>query len=296
VNKDIRIINSYEECLRREPDDWEEDIHGEWEAPTIPNPKCEAAPGCGEYEAPLIRNVNYKGKWKAPMIDNPAFKGVWKARQIPNPNYFEDAHPHNFMAITAVGFDLWEVNKKLGFTNIYVGTSEAAVMKWNKEHFIPKHKKQETEQKKLEPESKSELGGAAGKVTDFFNNLKESYMNLYNENKNMTIAITAVAGLIPVILIFVSCFRSSEPEEEEKEGDKKEPKVTEVIEEKETNEEKETEDSKEDKSPKEPAPAADVAKEEASAEESATAPSKPANKEKGATKRKKGGKRNPENY
>ncbi len=60
----------------------------------MPNPACEAAPGCGEWRRPTIANPAYKGKWTAPMIDNPDYIGEWKPRQIPNPNYFVDEEPH----------------------------------------------------------------------------------------------------------------------------------------------------------------------------------------------------------
>lgn len=49
-------------------------MDGEWEAPQIPNPTCEAAPGCGTWKRPMIDNPNYKGKWKPPMIDNPNYQ------------------------------------------------------------------------------------------------------------------------------------------------------------------------------------------------------------------------------
>lgn len=49
-------------------------MDGEWEAPQIPNPACETAPGCGAWKRPTIDNPNYKGKWKPPMIDNPNYQ------------------------------------------------------------------------------------------------------------------------------------------------------------------------------------------------------------------------------
>lgn len=52
----------------------DEDMDGEWEAPQIPNPACETAPGCGTWKRPTIDNPNYKGKWKPPMIDNPNYQ------------------------------------------------------------------------------------------------------------------------------------------------------------------------------------------------------------------------------
>lgn len=49
-------------------------MDGEWEAPQIPNPACETAPGCGEWKRPQINNPQYKGKWKAPLVDNPNYQ------------------------------------------------------------------------------------------------------------------------------------------------------------------------------------------------------------------------------
>lgn len=49
-------------------------MDGEWEAPQIPNPACETAPGCGEWKRPTINNPKYKGKWKAPLVDNPNYQ------------------------------------------------------------------------------------------------------------------------------------------------------------------------------------------------------------------------------
>lgn len=49
-------------------------MDGEWEAPQVPNPACETAPGCGEWKRPMINNPQYKGKWKAPLVDNPNYQ------------------------------------------------------------------------------------------------------------------------------------------------------------------------------------------------------------------------------
>lgn len=57
-----------------QPEDWDEEEDGEWEPPKITNPKCEAAPGCGEWERPTKINPAYKGTWYPPMIDNPEYK------------------------------------------------------------------------------------------------------------------------------------------------------------------------------------------------------------------------------
>lgn len=52
----------------------DEEMDGEWEAPQIPNPACETAPGCGRWKRPMINNPEYKGKWKAPLVDNPNYQ------------------------------------------------------------------------------------------------------------------------------------------------------------------------------------------------------------------------------
>ena len=57
-----------------QPEDWDMEEDGEWEAPKIANPKCTAAPGCGEWKRPMKPNPAYKGKWSAPLIDNPDYK------------------------------------------------------------------------------------------------------------------------------------------------------------------------------------------------------------------------------
>lgn len=47
-------------------EDWDEEEYGEWTAPTIPNVDYK-----GPWTQKKIKNPNYKGKWKAPLIDNP---------------------------------------------------------------------------------------------------------------------------------------------------------------------------------------------------------------------------------
>lgn len=65
-------------------------MDGEWEAPQIPNAKCETAPGCGEWVRPMKSNPKYKGKWRAPMIDNPNYQVIVKllAEQASQSNIF----------------------------------------------------------------------------------------------------------------------------------------------------------------------------------------------------------------
>ncbi|XP_076949283.1 uncharacterized protein LOC143621878 [Bidens hawaiensis] len=92
-------------------------------APKIDNPKCESAPGCGEWRRPLKRNPAYKGKWYAPLIDNPACKGIWKPREIPNPDYFKLEKP-NFEPSAAIGIEIWTMQDGILFDNILIAGGE----------------------------------------------------------------------------------------------------------------------------------------------------------------------------
>ncbi|RWW13054.1 hypothetical protein GW17_00023258, partial [Ensete ventricosum] len=46
------------------PEDWDDEDDGEWEAPKIDNPKCEAAPGCGDF---VLQDVIEKAE-KQPIL------------------------------------------------------------------------------------------------------------------------------------------------------------------------------------------------------------------------------------
>ena len=91
------------------PDDWDVEEDGEWEPPKVPNPKCEEAPGCGEWKKPMKKNPAFKGKWHAPMIDNPAYKGVWKPREVPNPDFFDLERPR-IEPVEAVAVEIWTMS------------------------------------------------------------------------------------------------------------------------------------------------------------------------------------------
>ena len=76
-----------EECAApaesTQPEDWDTEEDGEWEAPSIPNPKCKDAPGCGPWTRPQKPNPAYKGKWSAPLIDNPEYKARTLSKGFP---------------------------------------------------------------------------------------------------------------------------------------------------------------------------------------------------------------------
>jgi calnexin len=228
----------------KQPDEWDEEILGEWEAPTIANPKCEAAAGCGEYEPPLIENPNYKGKWVPPKIQNPAYQGDWKPRQIPNPEYYEDPDPYGkFPPIVGAGFELWIVSKDAAFGNVYIGTDEKLLRKWNEDHFREKHGRQEHEMKQIEDAEKARDSsgsaspspsararpslhkdgqGVTGAMTDFLLNLKDAWQGMYDDNPEATAVVTLAVAVVPVALfVFSSCCgsppkRELAPEEKRK--------------------------------------------------------------------------------
>ncbi|KAL7981987.1 hypothetical protein Chor_001044 [Crotalus horridus] len=112
------------------PEDWDEEMDGEWEAPQIPNPKCEAAPGCGVWAHPMMNNPNYKGKWKPPMIENPNYQGIWSPQKIPNPDYFEDAHPFQMTTVDAMGLELWSMTSNIYFDNFIICSDKEVADRW----------------------------------------------------------------------------------------------------------------------------------------------------------------------
>ncbi|XP_050566385.1 calmegin isoform X3 [Cygnus atratus] len=114
----------------KKPKDWDEEMDGEWEAPQIPNPKCETAPGCGIWVRPMKNNPKYKGKWKAPMIDNPNYQGIWSPRKIPNPDYFEDPHPFEMTAVSAIGLELWSMTSDIYFDNFIICSEKEVADRW----------------------------------------------------------------------------------------------------------------------------------------------------------------------
>lgn len=212
----------------KKPSTWEDDLHGTWHPPAITNPKCLRAPGCGEYEPHLIKNPKYVGPWIRPMIKNPAYKGPWKQRKVLNPNYYEDLRPHNFQPLVGVGFELWMVNKDVGFGNVLVDTDEKNVKEWIKVHFEPKHELQDKHQKSLdknpnlEAEEQKQNERRAKKyrkhpeniqesIQQFVESLNEAWDALYKDNPQLA---TGIAGFILFILfiifIMVSC-RSPPP-------------------------------------------------------------------------------------
>merc|ERR1711890_4394 len=129
----------------KKPDDWDDDMDGEWEPPMIDNP-------------------DYKGEWKPKQIDNPAYKGVWKHPEIDNPEYSPDDELYKLKGTSAgVALDLWQVKSGTIFDNFlitddidYAKAQGDEVFKATKEgEKKMKDTQDEEERKKAEEEQKA---------------------------------------------------------------------------------------------------------------------------------------------
>lgn len=122
----------------KQPDGWDTESDGEWEAPTIDNPA-------------------YKGPWRAKQIDNPDYKGPWVHPEIDNPDYEEDNTLYSYDSFGAVGIDIWQVKSGSIFDNILITDSVTESEKFLDETYT-KHKDAEKaafdafEKKKTEAE------------------------------------------------------------------------------------------------------------------------------------------------
>merc|ERR1739844_885295 len=100
----------------KKPEDWDDEMDGEWEPPMIDNPE-------------------YKGEWKPRQIDNPDYKGAWVHPEIDNPDY----NPADAEGIAKyeenckIGFDLWQVKSGTIFDNLIIADDPAAAKKAGEE-------------------------------------------------------------------------------------------------------------------------------------------------------------------
>ncbi|KAG7266267.1 hypothetical protein CRUP_005882 [Coryphaenoides rupestris] len=85
----------------KKPDDWDDEMDGEWEPPMVTNP-------------------DYKGEWKPREIDNPAYKGKWIHPEIDNPEYTADHDIYKYDSIGVIGLDLWQVKSGTIFDNFLI--------------------------------------------------------------------------------------------------------------------------------------------------------------------------------
>lgn len=158
------------------PEEWDDEEDGDWVAPLVHNPACDAAPGCGEWKRPYKANPKYKGKWYAPMIDNPEYKGEWKPRRIPNPGYFQDLEPvKSLNKIGGVGIELWTMTEDILFNNVYIGHSIVDAELLGNETWVVKHqleaaataKALEVDQEEQPSFKDDPVSFVRSKVTDF---------------------------------------------------------------------------------------------------------------------------------
>merc|ERR1712037_975965 len=115
-----------------QPEDWDVEEDGDWEAPQIPNP---------EYKGPFVQK----------QIDNPAYKGEWVHPMVANPAYKEDDAVYNRCnPCTAIGFELWQVKAGTLFDDIIVTDSVEEAKKFAADTFAVKSKAEQAMQKKLD--------------------------------------------------------------------------------------------------------------------------------------------------
>jgi calreticulin len=84
-----------------QPEDWDTELDGEWEAPMIDNP-------------------DFKGPWRPKRIENPAYKGEWSHPQIPNPEYYTDDSIYKFNSNAFIGIEIWQVKAGTIFDNFLI--------------------------------------------------------------------------------------------------------------------------------------------------------------------------------
>ena len=127
----------------KKPEDWDDDIDGEWEPPMIDNPE-------------------YKGEWKPKQIKNTDYKGKWIHPEIDNPEYTPDDELYLHDNFGAIGFDLWQVKSGTIFDNVLVADSiedakAHAAETFDKLKTAEKEKKEKADEearKKMEEEEK----------------------------------------------------------------------------------------------------------------------------------------------
>lgn len=141
----------------KKPDEWDDAEDGDWEAPTVANPKC-ADIGCGDWTPPMKSNPDFKGKWAASLVDNPKYIGQWKPKKIPNKEYYEVPTP-KLLPILGLGVEIWTMDQAVLFDNVWLGSDMDAATKFADATFKLKQKEEiardEAENAKREKESKN---------------------------------------------------------------------------------------------------------------------------------------------
>ena len=119
-----------------QPEDWDEEMDGEW-------------------EAPMIKNPDFKGEWKAKMIANPEYKGEWEHPQIDNPEFVDDKEVYKFDDLGAIGIDIWQVKSGSIFDDILV-TDDVSAAEAAAEEFKALAKGEQDAKKKADDAAEAE--------------------------------------------------------------------------------------------------------------------------------------------
>ncbi|KAK5574563.1 hypothetical protein RB653_009816 [Dictyostelium firmibasis] len=209
-NEPLLIVDPSE----TQPAEWNEEDDGEWEAPSIENPKCVSGQ-CGEWVAPTIVNPLYKGKWEAPLIANPAYIGEWKPKQIPNPQYFNVENPYIVDPIVAVGIEVLSNTRDLLFDNFIITHSQEEAQQLLQENWKEKHTAQKERQAIKDAEEAKKLDPSNG---DLLETIK-FYLALFQTeaNQNPLLYLVAFSSLLlPIVFCFT---RSKKPSQKKLKSD-----------------------------------------------------------------------------
>jgi calnexin len=195
----------------KQPDDWDEDKMGKWRPPSMRNPACAKAPGCGPYNPPMVPNPKARGKWKAKYVRNPNFKGEWKPAQIPNPSYHGQSTEFVIPPLTAIGFNIWAKNRDVAFTNIAIANEEEGIRAWNREDFVIRQRRQIGQMSpKYEwidtilPDDELE-SGFLGETAFKWRELKRKWKKSRNKTMIFAVSGTILSLMVPVVWIMCNC-------------------------------------------------------------------------------------------
>nr|XP_028589343.1 calreticulin-like isoform X3 [Podarcis muralis] len=87
------------------PDDWDEEMDGEWAPPSVPNPE-------------------YRGIWKPRIIKNPNYNGIWVQPLVDNPEYTPDPNLYKYFNISVIGLEILQGKSGTIFDNFLITNDE----------------------------------------------------------------------------------------------------------------------------------------------------------------------------